>query len=73
MNKVLVLQHPRERDKAVGTAHMASLCLPNAHVAVGVDLSGQREVGRLLSDPEAPPILLFPSDDAHDLAVAPPS
>jgi len=72
-NQVLVLQHPRERDKAVGTAHMASLCLPGSHVAVGVDFSRDRAVERLLHDPAAPPILLFPSEDAHDLDSAPPS
>src|SRR4051812_22362247 len=71
-NKVLVLQHPRERDKAVGTAHMASLCLPNSHVAVGVDFSADRSVERCLNDLTAPPILLFPSDDAHDLELSPP-
>ena len=34
--KVLVLQHPREEDKAVGTARMAALCLESAEVAVGI-------------------------------------
>ncbi|MFT3926119.1 MAG: tRNA-uridine aminocarboxypropyltransferase [Myxococcales bacterium] len=72
-NRVLVLQHPRERDKAVGTAHMASLCLPHSHVAVGVDFSRDSTVTRMLHDADAPPILLFPSDDAHDLDQAPPN
>ncbi len=71
-NRVLVLQHPRERDKAVGTAHMASLCLPNSHVAVGVDFSGYGQVHSWLNDPQYPPILLFPSEDAEDLGRAPP-
>nr|MDQ3300003.1 DTW domain-containing protein [Myxococcota bacterium] len=26
--RVVILQHPRERDMAIGTARMASLCLP---------------------------------------------
>lgn len=72
-NRVLVLQHPRERDKAIGTAHMASLCLPNSHVAVGVDFSNDREVTSWLGNAAFPPVLLFPSDDAHDLGRAAPS
>lgn len=71
-NRVLVLQHPRERDKAIGTAHMASLCLPNSHVAVGVDFSHDREVDAWLNDASYPPVLLFPSEDAEDLGRAPP-
>jgi DTW domain-containing protein YfiP len=71
-NRVLVLQHPRERDKAVGTAHMASLCLPQSHVAVGVDFSRDSAVDGYLNDANAPPILLFPSEDARDLDTAPP-
>ena len=37
--KVVILQHPRERGNAIGTAHMARLCLPGA----ALDLSAFRK------------------------------
>jgi DTW domain-containing protein YfiP len=70
---VLVLQHPRERDKAIGTARMASLCLPRSEVAVGVDFSSDATVQRWLNDPEQPAILLYPGKHAIDLREAPPT
>lgn len=71
-SRVLVLQHPRERGKAVGTAHMASLCLPHSQVAVGVDFSASAAVQAWLHDPAYPPVLLYPGPDAVDLNEAPP-
>lgn len=34
--RVVILQHPRERDVAINTARIAALCLPNAELHVGV-------------------------------------
>ena len=42
--RVLVLQHPREREKAIGTARIAALCLPNSEIVVGVDFSAHPRV-----------------------------
>jgi DTW domain-containing protein YfiP len=71
--RVLVLQHPRERDKAVGTVRIAALCLPTAEVFVGVDFSAHARLNALLSDAERPAVLLYPGPDARDLAREPPS
>ena len=68
--RVVLLQHPREEDMAIGTARMASLCLPNSELHVGVD---SPELTRALSDPERPAALLYPSDDAIDVLSDPPS
>jgi DTW domain-containing protein YfiP len=65
--RVLVLQHPREHGKAVGTARMAALCLPNAHVAVGVDFARDKHVQAELSAATRPPILLYPGPEAREL------
>jgi len=35
--RVLLLQHPHESGVAIGTAHMATVCLPNAELHLGVD------------------------------------
>lgn len=70
--KVVVLQHPRERHKAIGTARIAALCLPSSEIVVGVDFTHDRHARALLSNPEAPAVLLYPSDDARDLRTDPP-
>jgi DTW domain-containing protein YfiP len=71
--RVVLLQHPREEDMAIGTARMASLCLPNSELHVGVDFQTSPELARALSDPQRPAVLLYPSDDAVDVLTAPPS
>jgi DTW domain-containing protein YfiP len=71
--RVVLLQHPREEDMAIGTARMASLCLPNSELHVGVDFQTSPALQRALSDPERPAVLLYPSDDAVDVLTAPPS
>jgi len=70
--RVVVLQHPRERLKAIGTARIAALCLPSAEIVVGVDFTNDKRARSLLADPAAPAVLLYPSPDASDLNVDPP-
>jgi DTW domain-containing protein YfiP len=69
---VLVLQHPREHDKAIGTARIAQLSLPCAEVAVGVDFHDHPRVRALLADASYPPVLLYPGPQAKDLTREPP-
>ena len=71
--RVLVLQHPRERDKAVGTARIAALCLPQAEVLVGVDFAHDARLPALLSDPARPAVVLYPGADARDVQAEPPT
>lgn len=70
--RVVILQHPRERDMAIGTARMASLALANAELHVGVDWTDSAPLARALSDPERPPVLLYPGPDARDILREPP-
>ncbi|MDB4944653.1 MAG: hypothetical protein JWP97_4187 [Labilithrix sp.] len=70
--RVVLLQHPREEDMAIGTARMASLCLPNSELHVGVHFEGSAALERALSDPAAPAALLYPGDDAIDVLRDPP-
>jgi len=69
---VLVLQHPREERVAIGTARMASPCLPNATLVVGVEVDDEPSVVSALGDPDRPAILLWPGPDARDLTLDPP-
>lgn len=71
--RVVLLQHPRERDVPIGTAHMASLCLPNAELHVGVHWRGSAALARALSDPARPAALLYPGEGAIDVVQHPPT
>jgi len=70
--RVVILQHPRERDVAIGTARMASLCLPGSELHVGIHWSGSPALRRALSDPARPPALLYPGPGAIDVREHPP-
>jgi hypothetical protein len=50
---------------------MASLCLPNSRLFVGLDFADHADLAGELADPARPAALLFPTD-AADLAGAPP-
>ena len=70
--KVVILQHPRERDVAIGTAHMARLCLPDAELHVGAHWGEHGPLRRALADAARPPILLYPGPGARDILCEPP-
>lgn len=71
--RVVILQHPRESDVPINTARIAELALSNSTLHVGLDFARDASLAAALSDPAAPAVLLFPSDDAKDLALeAPP-
>jgi len=70
--RVVVVQHPREYGKAIGTARIAQLCLPSSEVFVGVQFQNQPRLDALLNDPERPAIALYPGSNARDLNREPP-
>ena len=68
--RVLLLQHPRERDMAIGTARMAHLALPNSDLRVATDFSQDPVVTAAIAG-AAPSYLLFPGRDSVDVAALP--
>lgn len=68
--RVVILQHPRERDMAIGTARMANLCLPNSELLVGFDWEHSPSLNQELSDPSRQVALLYPGDHAQTLETA---
>ncbi len=70
--KIVILQHPRERFMPIGTARMASLCLPQTTIHVGMRWGEHTALAAQLSDPARPPILLYPGPDAKDILREPP-
>jgi len=73
VTRVVILQHPRERDVAIGTARMASLCLPQASLHVGVRWDESAALRHALGDPARPPVLLYPGPGARDILREPPA
>ena len=69
--RVVILQHPRESDVPINTARIAELALSNSTLHVGLDFARDAGLRAALSDSAAPPVLLYPSDDAKDLAEEP--
>lgn len=70
--RVVVLQHRREARVAIGTGRMASLCLPNSELHVGLTWDEDPSVRAALSDPGRPAVLLFPGPEAPDILTCPP-
>jgi DTW domain-containing protein YfiP len=71
--RVVVLQHPREEDRPIGTAHMASLCLSNAQVHVGLKWDESALIEEIFADSSRKAFLLYPGDGALDIVANPPS
>jgi DTW domain-containing protein YfiP len=63
--RVLILQHPRERDVGIGTARLAKLSLANAVLRIDVDFSHDEVVRKAIASGRAH--LLFPGPDAVDV------
>jgi DTW domain-containing protein YfiP len=70
--RVVLLQHPRESAVAIGTAHMARVCLPNAELHIGIDWGESKALARALADPARPAVLLYPGAGARDVTREPP-
>jgi DTW domain-containing protein len=70
--RVVILQHPRESDVAINTARLAEMQLERAELHVGIKLDDAPRLRARLSDPEAPAVLLYPGEGAHDFAATPP-
>lgn len=70
--RIVILQHPRERDMPIGTARMATLCLPHSELLVGIEWQHDPRLAAALNTPERTPILLYPGPGAKDLLAEPP-
>jgi DTW domain-containing protein YfiP len=69
--RVLLLQHPRERRVAIGTARLAHLALPQSELHVGVDFSHLPldDSYVLFPSPQATPVAALPRDRPLTLVV----
>lgn len=63
--KFVFLMHPKEAKKQrTGTGRLASLCLPESEILMGIDFTQNKRLEDLLHDPQYYPVLLYPSPDA---------
>lgn len=62
--ELIILQHPSEVNKPLGTARILSLSLANSRVLVGEDFSQCEQLNRLLAEPQVQHYVLFPNDSS---------
>ncbi|MDV5169507.1 tRNA-uridine aminocarboxypropyltransferase [Photobacterium rosenbergii] len=59
-----ILQHPSEVKRAIGTARILTLSLPNAKLWVGEDFSHHEEINQLLAEPDRQAWVVYPGEQA---------
>ncbi|MGZ3688386.1 MAG: tRNA-uridine aminocarboxypropyltransferase [Bdellovibrionota bacterium] len=64
---LILLQHPLERKKAIGTARMTHLSIPGSRLICGKEFTQDREVNALIEDSGNHCVVLFPGPSAHHL------
>jgi DTW domain-containing protein YfiP len=67
--RVLILQHPQERDALLGSAQILEACLPKAQIVVGLSW---RNLGHALGEPDVDAkrwAVLFPDREAPEGAI----
>ncbi len=65
--RIVILQHPDETKKPLGTAKIATLCLDNVELWVGVDFSNVPYFNELVTDFKHCAAVLYPAELATDL------
>lgn len=63
-----ILQHPSEVKRAIGTARILSLSLPNSRLWVGEDFSQHEELNAALADSERDIYVVYPGERATALS-----
>ncbi|NGZ92510.1 DTW domain-containing protein [Vibrio aestuarianus subsp. cardii] len=60
--ELIILQHPTEEHRPMGTARILDLSLANSMRLVGEDFSQHAQLNALLSEPDVAHYVLYPSD-----------
>ncbi|MBY5945318.1 tRNA-uridine aminocarboxypropyltransferase [Photobacterium rosenbergii] len=63
-----ILQHPSEVKRAIGTARILTLSLPNAKLWVGEDFSQHEEINQLLAEPGRRAWVVYPGEGARPIS-----
>lgn len=65
--RIIILIHPKESRKRIGTGRLTHLCLSNSLLIEGMDFSADERVLGVLADPTLWPVVLYPGKEAADL------
>ncbi|MGO2158857.1 MAG: tRNA-uridine aminocarboxypropyltransferase [Vibrio toranzoniae] len=65
--ELIILQHPSEEHRPMGTARILSLSLENSVTLVGEDFSDNTKLNELLTDEDYQHVILYPSE--HSVSV----
>ncbi len=65
---ILILQHPSEAKKPIGTAKIASLSLPLCTIYSGEDFTTHSALNKKINEGEYEYMLLYPHENAIDIA-----
>lgn len=71
--ELVILQHPSETNRPMGTARILKLSLANCHSFVGEDFSQHDALNELLQEPDVDHYVLYPGEQAmshQELAAA---
>ncbi|MGE4107667.1 MAG: tRNA-uridine aminocarboxypropyltransferase [Bacteriovoracia bacterium] len=66
----VILQHPKERRKAIGTARMVHLSMEGSELRVGKEFDDDPVVSQYLKDESRHCVVLFPSERSANLSTA---
>jgi DTW domain-containing protein YfiP len=69
--QIVILQHPREQHKPIGSARMTHLTLLGSELHVGVRFDDDPAAARALANPAAPAVLLYPGPQAQPIETLP--
>ncbi len=67
--ELIILQHPSEVKRAIGTAKILNLSLPNSYCLVGEDFSDHPLLNTLLNEKGSQTVLLYPKEGSRLLAI----
>ena len=66
--ELVILQHPSEQNKPLGTARILQLSLENSQIIIGENFSGNEQLNQLLKESDTSHYLLFPNDCSKALS-----
>lgn len=66
--RFVILIHPKEFKKSIGTGRLSHLCIRNSDLIEGIDFTNHARVNKILDDPSNWPVVLYPGPDAVDIS-----
>ncbi len=71
--ELIILQHPTEEHRPMGTARILSLSLANSRLLIGEDFREHEELNQLLAEPDVQHFVLYPNDVSRSVSEIEPS